>query len=219
MPTINLERELVYPENISPIDTLEFDNIEPMFYTPKNKTNDANDSFLTKPPHTYEDEENDWLHNNQRLGDFGEKLALKALKDIYPETDIYLVSEQHHLGYDIQMYKNTLEMKAFEVKTASNHNGFHLTLNELKTAKLLGEQYTIFFIKLEKKNNKIIKANAYQYKDPIKTLDIPYDYITSTTNTKYVKLFPNKFYIELKKDFLNNTEIIQLSHLIESVNY
>ena len=109
-------------------------------------------------------EEDDWINENQQLGDLGELIAEAYLREKYEEVRI--VSKDASLGYDIEANNGSIQHQ-YEVKTSRNHFGFHITKNELSKAANYQDTYHIFFIKLNEEDAQNIDVTAYIIKNPI----------------------------------------------------
>ena len=154
-------------------------------------------------------EENDWINQNQQLGELGELLAEAYLKERYQQ--IKIVSEDASLGYDIEAYNNHQQLQ-FEVKTAQNHFGFHITKNELIKAATFRDTYHLFFIKLNDEDEKNIKIDGYIIQNPVEIFNLDVKELLHITSNPFITYQANRFFIRLVPSALGAK--LNLSHLI-----
>lgn len=150
-----------------------------------------------------DEEQENWLDQKIKLGEFGEKLALEYLKET--NLDVKLVSDQAYLGYDIEL--NSIPKEGVEVKTSRKNLGFHITLNELKKAFEMKEKYNLFYIKIGDEDDAIM---GYIINNPIEKLNINYKNLTTKSENNEINIIPNKFYISFKIKFLKTIQCINL---------
>lgn len=155
------------------------------------------------------EESTEWLEKNQQLGDWGEQVALSYYKSIYQEVNY--VASQNYLGYDIEILSNGVFKEAIEVKTANNHQGFHISLNELKKTYELNNKYTVFFIKINQTTDSL---QGFIINNPLKTLQIEYKTLIREYENDVINFMPNKFFIQLKNNLLNLLTKVELNKFL-----
>ena len=115
-----------------------------------------------------DEEEASWLEKNKSLGDWGEQIALNYLRSFYGIDNVSDVAARAYLGFDIEVVKEET-IYGFEIKTAKDNIGFHLSLNELKVANDKLDNYNIFFLKIDVATNKV---SGYILNNPVELLDL-----------------------------------------------
>ena len=105
-----------------------------------------------------------WLDNQKELGQKGESIVKKFLKERYQAS---IIVEPDYKGYDFSVKLPNREF-VVEVKTTKgNDNRFFISRNELQCAEKMCDLYYIYYIVLEKS-----KCKLYVINNPIYTLKI-----------------------------------------------
>ena len=142
----------------------------------------------------FNEEDNNWLDENKQVGEIGELIAEAYLKSKY--KNVKIVSDNAKLGYDIEVSENQRKLQ-FEVKTAQNHFGFHITKNELINAVKYSDTYNIFFIKLNEEDKRNIIVEGYIINNPVKLFDIDVTALLTISSTATITYQANNFFIRL----------------------
>lgn len=142
----------------------------------------------------FNEEDNNWLDENKQVGEIGELIAEAYLKSKY--KNVKIVSDNAKLGYDIEVSENQRKLQ-FEVKTAQNHFGFHITKNELINAVKYSDTYNIFFIKLNEEDKRNIIVEGYIINNPVKLFDIDVTELLTISSTATITYQANNFFIRL----------------------
>jgi len=136
----------------------------------------------------------DWVKKNITLGEFGEELAMNYLTamNLVPERVSLVCSRK---GYDIKVTRNNQDI-AYEVKTTTNdYMKFYISYTELKTAEKLKENYNIFLININKKEQYI---KGYIINNPIESLDINLRDLINLYENSTLEIVPSNFIIHIK---------------------
>lgn len=142
----------------------------------------------------FNEEDNNWLDENKQVGEIGELIAEAYLKSKY--KNVKIVSDNAKLGYDIEVIENQKKLQ-FEVKTAQNHFGFHITKNELINAVKYSDTYNIFFIKLNEEDKRNIIIDGYIINNPIQLFGINVTDLLTISSTTTITYQANNFFIRL----------------------
>lgn len=142
----------------------------------------------------FNEEDNNWLDENKQIGEIGELIAEAYLKSKY--KNVKIVSDNAKLGYDIEVIENQKKLQ-FEVKTAQNHFGFHITKNELINAVKYSDTYNIFFIKLNEEDKRNIIIDGYIINNPIQLFGIDVTDLLTISSTTTITYQANNFFIRL----------------------
>ncbi|WP_431810679.1 protein NO VEIN domain-containing protein [Lysinibacillus capsici] len=142
----------------------------------------------------FNEEDNNWLDENKQVGEIGELIAEAYLKSKY--KNVKIVSDNAKLGYDIEVIENQKKLQ-FEVKTAQNHFGFHITKNELINAVKYSDTYNIFFIKLNEEDKRNIIIDGYIINNPIQLFGIDVTDLLTISSTTTITYQANNFFIRL----------------------
>jgi site-specific recombinase XerD len=151
----------------------------------------ANNDNHEDDEHDEDDEDDDWVQEDKERGTKGENFVLSELIKTYGESNVKLKSgKDDSAGYDIKV---TLpdQVLRIEVKTTTSiRNPFYISIRQLKRAKRYKEQYYIYWVLMDKKDNPLY---ALVIPNPIETLNINLDFIFRKEKNKFVRIKPNKF--------------------------
>ncbi len=186
------------------VETLQTDLFEEIEQSIKDEIyNDELDNESDKCP--------EWVTKKNKLGAFGEKLALNYLNSLnLNPQQVSTISSSY--GYDILIRDGDVEI-VYEVKTTSRvEDKFYISYNELKVASGLGDQYNIFYIHVDPQNHNIY---GYIIQNPIETLNINIRKITEIFENSVIQMMPSSFIIQLKQDAISEMESINMLAYIE----
>ena len=111
------------------------------------------------------------LDKKNSIGKIGENTALEYLKSIHGDKDVILVSDDAVKGYDIEIFDGT-NLFAYEIKTSSGKQEFHMTRNEITVASTMLNDYNLFFETVTIKPDQFLFEFNDNYLSHIQSVDL-----------------------------------------------
>lgn len=150
-----------------------------------------------------------WLNNRIKIGDYGERIVEAYLRENIMGKIERVSLKNSSIGYDIEVKYDDNCFEGYEVKTTKSKNyNFQITINELNVAKTLKENYNIFYVQIDEKNESI---TGYIIKNPIDVLNIDVDKITHYIECNNIYIMPNKFIVKFNANYLTQLSTINLN--------
>lgn len=144
----------------------------------------------------------DWIAEQSELGEYGEKIIKKFLKERYQAI---VNKKPDYAGYDFEV---TIKNHNFvvEVKTTENHiNQFFISSNELKKAAEIKGNYYIYRLYIHDRIGRL-----FVIRDPISLLNIDKTLLETFVENERICARIDGLAISLKEEFIKKLPIIDI---------
>lgn len=175
--------------------------------------NTEKENIYLNNDNTEQDECPKWVSKQIANGILGELIVCAYLKKNCKVVE-RVSTRDSSLGYDIREKDEGKEI-AYEVKTTTQKCGkLYITYNELDTANKMNENYNIFYLVIDKS---IKRVTGYLINNPIISLGINIEELQQVKEYENVSIAPNSYIIQLKQNFFEDLEPIQLERFINLI--
>lgn len=144
----------------------------------------------------------DWVSEQNELGQYGEEIIKKFLKERYQAV---VNKKPDYAGYDFEVIIKDHNF-VVEVKTTENHvNQFYISINELKKAAEIKGDYFIYRLYI---HDKI--GSLFVIRNPISLLDIDQAILETLVENEKISARIDGLAISLKDEFIRKLPVIDI---------